>query len=288
MSRGKKRQEKKTTMEERRKWQWEREERNEDEERRQKEGILIEGTDKGWKPSFTEWWGCTHITRHLPRIHSVRWVPSIPFISTTPSSGLSGKKKPGETLSHRQSHMWTHAETQTHTQIHTLTDNWEKDTLRPGSLFFFFLHTHTGKKKKKQSFPHVKFPSDAHTETHTGRKKKLQPVTTKWSAVPMCPPWSQKPLSATTFDFSVGKVVPQQCVTVLQEQNAGVYACVCVCVKRNQHSGKYAHSLSGGEVDETIDTSLVCMLSTRLQPAAYLALSNEWHHSPETTSRARS
>lgn len=77
------------------------------------------------------------------------------------------------------------------------------------------------------------------------------------------------------FDFSVGKVVPQQCVTVLQEQNAGVYACVCVCVKRNQHSGKYAHSLSGGEVDETIDTSLVCMLSTRLQPAAYLALSNE-------------
>lgn len=148
MSRGKKRQEKKTTMEERRKWQWEREERNEDEERRQKEGILIEGTDKGWKPSFTEWWGCTHITRHLPRIHSVRWVPSIPFISTTPSSGLSGKKKPGETLSHRQSHMWTHAETQTHTQIHTLTDNWEKDTLRPGSLFFFFLHTHTGKKKK--------------------------------------------------------------------------------------------------------------------------------------------
>lgn len=54
----------KTPEEKRANWRCGREELNGDEheEGRQKKGILIERTDKGWKPSLTGWWGCTHIT----------------------------------------------------------------------------------------------------------------------------------------------------------------------------------------------------------------------------------
>lgn len=56
-------------------------------------GLLIEWTDKGWKPPSAGQWGCARITRHLPRIHSVRWVPSIPFISAAARSRSIRERK---------------------------------------------------------------------------------------------------------------------------------------------------------------------------------------------------
>lgn len=227
MSRGKKRQEKNATKEKRRKWRWEREERNE--ERRQKEGILIEGTDKGWKPSFTEWWGCTHITRHLPRIHSVRWVPSIPFISTTPSSGLSGKKSLGR-HSATDSHTCGHTQKHKPSQIHTLTDNREKDTLRPGSLFFFFLHTHTGKKKTIIPTCNVSFWR-THRIAHRKKKKKCKQSLQSGQ------------LSQRVCCDHRSRSVPQRLISRLARLCPGsvsqrtecrcVCVCVCVCKKKS-------------------------------------------------------
>ena len=153
-----------TTKEKIRNWRRGREERNsgEDKESRQKEGILIEGTDKGWKPSFTEWWGCTHITRYLPRIHSVRWVPSIPFISTTPSSGLS-EKSPGR-HSAADSHTWNR-------NTRTLIDNWIR-THTSVNLFSYGLHAHTNSRALPQIPAQlnenlVTELTASHTHTHT-------------------------------------------------------------------------------------------------------------------------